>query len=199
VDVAALQELQRPQYRAFFRLAGGAFAASSARRDTDNAVVWRRYRWRLMSAATFAIPYFDGHPRRMPIVRLRSAATGQLVIVVNVHTPADTRRFPRQGRWRARALAIERRIVAKESRRGARLLVLGDFNAARAPYCELVVGGPLLAAAGGRSGPPCRPPGTADIDWVLGPRGLQFRHYVVNRSDLVRRTTDHLLLLATAG
>ncbi len=199
VDVAGLQEFQGPQYRELFRLAGATYAAYSARRDTDNAIVWRRDRWRLLSATTFPILYFDGHTRRMPTVRLRSRATGRLVTVVNVHNPADTARFPRQGRWRAKALEIERRIVGMESSRAGQLLVVGDFNAVHAPFCELVAHGPLVAAAGGRASPLCRPPDRAGIDWIFGSRGLQFRRYVVDRSALVRRTTDHPLLIATAN
>jgi endonuclease/exonuclease/phosphatase family metal-dependent hydrolase len=168
VGVAGLQEFQRPQYRTFARLVGGIYASYSARGDTENAVIWRRDHWRLLSATTFAIPYFDGHPRRMPIVRLTWRATGRTVTVVNVHNPANIRDYPRQGRWRAQALAIERRVVRAETERGDRVLVLGDFNDSRAQFCHLAIPTHLVAAAGGQRGLPCRPPHHAGVD--LDPR-----------------------------
>jgi endonuclease/exonuclease/phosphatase family metal-dependent hydrolase len=199
VDVAGLQEFQRPQYRTFARLVAGIYASYSARGDTENAVIWRRDRWRLLSVTTFPIPYFDGHPRRMPIVRLSSRATGRTLTVVNVHNPADTRDYPRQGRWRAKALAIERRVVRAQTDRGHRLLVVGDFNDSRAPFCQLAVPTNLVAPAGGHRGPPCRPPNHAGIDWIFGSSGIQFHRYLVDRSALVRHTTDHPVVLATAS
>ena len=107
VDVAGLQEFQAPQYRAFIRLAGARYAVFHPPGDTENSIIWRRDRWRLVDGGWFTIPYFDGHRRRMPIARLtdrHGRGTGRLVAVLNVHNPADTRRYPHQQQWRARAL-----------------------------------------------------------------------------------------------
>ena len=70
VDVVGLQEFQRPQAVAFTRLAGSTYALWSAPGDTENAIAYRRDRWSLVGAETVAIPYFNGHIRRMPVVRL---------------------------------------------------------------------------------------------------------------------------------
>ena len=39
----------------------------------------------------------------------------------------------------------------------------------------------------------------AGIDWIFGSSGMQFHRYVVDRSALVRHTTDHPVVLATAS
>jgi murein DD-endopeptidase MepM/ murein hydrolase activator NlpD/endonuclease/exonuclease/phosphatase family metal-dependent hydrolase len=195
VDVAGLQEFQRPQYQTFLRLAGGTYAVYSPSGDTENSIIWRRDRWQLVSATTFAVPYFDGHLRRMPIVRLRSRDTGRLITFVNVHNPADTSRFPRQGRWRAVAVAREVGLVRRlEERSGGPIVLTGDLNDRRAAFCALGRAG-LRAAAGGSSGPVCRPPAHAGIDWILGGPGTHFTSYQVLRDALVRRTTDHPIIL----
>lgn len=199
VEVAGLQEFQRPQHRTFVRLVGSTYASYSSRGDTENSVVWRRARWRLMSATTFPIPYFDGHRRRMPIVRLKSRATGRTVTFVNVHNPADTRVHPHQARWRMQALASERQVIHAEARRGGRLILLGDFNDPRTPLCELGARADLAAAAGGHTGPPCRPPNRVGIDWILGSRSVRFHRYGVDRSRAAQQTSDHPFLSATVS
>ncbi len=136
VDVVGLQEFQRPQYRAFLRLTGGAYGVWSPRGDTENAVAWRRGRFRFVSASTLAVPYFDGHPRRMPVVRLQDLTTGTVTTFLNVHNPADTRQYPRQGRWRAVAVAREVALVRRLSGAGARVVVTGDMNDRHDVYCR---------------------------------------------------------------
>ena len=64
--------------------------------DTENSIAWRRDRFELVGADTVAIPYFNGRIRQMPVVRLRDRATSQDSIFINVHNPANTRRFPHQ-------------------------------------------------------------------------------------------------------
>jgi hypothetical protein len=54
----------------------------------------------------------------MPIVTLRSLSTGSAVTVLNVHNPADTRRYPRQGAWRTIAVNREVDAVGRLQRRG---------------------------------------------------------------------------------
>jgi hypothetical protein len=96
VDVVGLQEFQRPQTVAFTRLAGSTYALWSAPGDTENAIAYLRDRWSLVGAQTVAIPYFNGHTRRMPVVRLADRSSGAQVTFINVHTPADTRRYRHQ-------------------------------------------------------------------------------------------------------
>jgi endonuclease/exonuclease/phosphatase family metal-dependent hydrolase len=198
VDVVGLQEFQRPQHRAFLAQAGGAYAVWSSRRDTENAIAWRRERFRLVSATTVAIPYFDGHPRAMPVVRLQDLVTGTVTTFLNVHNPADTRRYPRQGRWRAMAVAREARLVRRLSESGAPVVVTGDMNDRRDVYCRLTSGGLTHAAQGTTSAGSCRLPSRSGIDWIFGTRSTSFSDYTHDSSRLVRRTTDHPFVVARA-
>jgi endonuclease/exonuclease/phosphatase family metal-dependent hydrolase len=198
VDVAGLQEFQAPQHRAFIRLAGARYAVFHPPGDTENSIVWRRHRWRLVDGGWFPIPYFDGHRRRLPVVRLADWHRGtrrMVVTVVTVHNPADTSRYPRQQRWRARALAIEARMVRAMTRRGENVIVTGDFNDRRAPLCKLAAQARLHTADGGRrTAAGCRPGRRAGIDWILASPTLALSGHRVDRSSLVRASSDHPLL-----
>jgi murein DD-endopeptidase MepM/ murein hydrolase activator NlpD len=200
VDVVGLQELQRPQHRALLNRTGSTFAAWSAPDDTENAIAWRRERWDLVSARTLAVPYFDGHRRRMPVVRLRDRVTGRESFFVNVHNPADTRRYPRQARWRdaavAREVALVRRLRAST---GLPVFLTGDLNDRRSVYCRLTGAGMRASNDGGTAvtGGACSPPRRAGIDWVFG-AGAQFSDHTVDRSPAVRATSDHPFVVTRA-
>ena len=199
VDVVGLQEFQRPQKRRMLALAGDRYAVYSPLGDTENSIAWRRARWEFVEADTFAVPYFNGNPRRMPIVRLRDRATGEESIFVNVHNPADTRRFPAQGAHRAEAVRREYALVRQlVERYGVPVLITGDLNDRAPVFCELTAGGLLHAAAGGSTGSPCRPPNFGGIDWIFGTRDMACADHTVLSGSLVSRTTDHPLVLARA-
>lgn len=198
VDVVGLQELQRPQHRALRAGAGSTYAMWSSPGDTENAVAWRRERWDLVSARTLSVPYFDGHPRRMPVVRLRDRTTGRESYFVTVHNPADTRRYPRQARWRdaavAREVALVRRLRAST---GLPVFLTGDLNDRRTAYCRLTAGAGMRASNGGRTGDTCSPPRPAGIDWIFG-AGAEFSDHTVDRSPAVRATSDHPFVVTRA-
>jgi murein DD-endopeptidase MepM/ murein hydrolase activator NlpD/endonuclease/exonuclease/phosphatase family metal-dependent hydrolase len=200
VDVAGLQELQRPQYAALHRLAGDRYATWSPPGDTENAVAWRRDRFSLVSARTLAVPYFDGHRRRMPVVRLRDRLGGQQATFVNVHNPADTRRFPRQGHWREVAVGRERALLLRLGRSGP-VFLTGDMNDRRHVYCRLTAGG-LAQSATGRADRPgaggCTPPAHPQIDWIFGTGAPGFGHYTVDRAPVRDGTSDHPFVVVRA-
>ena len=193
VDVVGLQELQGIQHRALLELAGDRYAVFSPPGDTENSIAWRRDRWDLVRAQTFPIPYFNGNPRQMPIVELRDRTTGGTVIVINVHNPANTSRFPRQERWRAEALAREARLVTNlNEQTSAPILLVGDLNDRDQPFCVLAAIG-MSASNGGSSGANCEPPSDAGIDWIFG-QGL-----LLTKGPVVRAvTSDHPLVVARA-
>jgi endonuclease/exonuclease/phosphatase (EEP) superfamily protein YafD len=195
VDVVGFQEFQRPQANAFARLAGSRYAVWHPRGDTENAIAWRRDRWRLVAADSVAIPYFDGHPRQMPLVRLRDRVSGKDITFFNVHNPADTRRFPRQGRWRTAAVAREVALVRRLSAGGSPVIMTGDLNDRRRAFGRLSASGGLASSNGGRSSP-CRPALRAEIDWILGSPSIRFGAHIRVRGRLVRATTDHPVVLA---
>jgi hypothetical protein len=203
VDVAGLQEFQRPQYRTFIRLAGDNYGLYSPMNDTENSIVWRRDKWQLVSASTFGVPYFDGHRRRMPIVRLKDRTSGHTATLVNVHNPADTRRYPHQAHWRTAAIAREVALVRRLRRTTTGpVYVTGDMNDRRQAFCALTARAGLRSANGGSGGGSgaCHPPRRAGIDWIFGGGGgTWFGDYGQTRDRLVRRTTDHPIVVVRAS
>ncbi|MGA8209145.1 MAG: endonuclease/exonuclease/phosphatase family protein [Nocardioidaceae bacterium] len=198
-DIVGFQELQRPQYVAFRKRVGHRYAVWHPGTDTDNAVAWRRDRFRLVKARSLRVPYFEGRVRRMPVLRLRDRHTGKAVAVLNVHNPADTRQYPRQGRWRRVAVSREVALVRWLARRNRTpVLVTGDMNDRRDVYCRLTASGLTHAAQGPRPRGRCRPPRRAGIDWIFGTRKVRFAGHTRDASALVRRTTDHPLVVTRA-
>ena len=167
VEVVGLQELQRSQKEALVQLAGDRYAIYSPPGDTDNSIAWRRDRWAFVSADTIPIPYFRGNIRDMPVVRLRSLASGQDAIFVNVHNPANVR--GNAARFRAEAMRRElatMRITRLPVRRPGvphRRLQRADQGVLR-----LTAGGTLTSPAGGSHAGRCAPPRYNGIDWIFG-------------------------------
>ena len=58
-------------------------------------------------------------------------------------------------------------------------------------FCRVTAATPLVAAAGGSNSGGCAPPKPTQIDWIFGSPGVVFSNYTIDRSALVRRTTDH--------
>jgi murein DD-endopeptidase MepM/ murein hydrolase activator NlpD len=199
VDVVGLQEFQRPQYRSFERRVGSVYALWSAPGDTENAIAWRRDRFQLVSARTLSIPYFNGHHRRMPVVRLLDRRTGKTAVFLNVHNPADTHQYHHQGHWRSVAVGLERALVRRLSAAGAtRVFVTGDMNDRHDVFCRLTSGALMSSATGPSGGAGCQLPKHPEIDWIFGSRGVAFSDYTWERSRLVRWTTDHPFVVARA-
>jgi len=197
VEVVGLQELERPQRGALLALAGNRYAVYSPGGDTANSVAWRRDRWALVSADTFPIPYHGGMTRHMPIVRLRSLATGEDSIVVNVHNPADTARFPNNARFRAEALRRETAMSRSlASRYDLPIYFLGDFNDRKRAFCQLTSGGVLTAAAGGSNSNRCIAPSYKGIDWIFGSQQVPWSGHSAVRRSIVSRISDHPLVVA---
>jgi endonuclease/exonuclease/phosphatase family metal-dependent hydrolase len=199
VDVVGLQEFQRPQYRAFRSHAGRTYDVWSPKEDTENAIAWRRERWSLVSSGAASIPYFDGHRRRMPVLRMRDRATGRESVFVNVHNPADTRRYPRQGRWRDNAVAREAALVRQlTASTGLPVFLTGDMNDRRKVFCQLAAGASMTASNGGSNGPSCNPPQRAGIDWILAAGGADFSDHTVDNTRAVKTISDHPFVVARA-
>jgi hypothetical protein len=58
-------------------------------------------------------------------------------------------------------------------------------------FCRVTGSTPLVSPAGGSNSGGCQPPRPSQIDWIFGSPGVAFQNYVIDRSPLVRRTTDH--------
>jgi endonuclease/exonuclease/phosphatase family metal-dependent hydrolase len=117
------------------------------------------------------------------------------VAVVNVHHPANTRRAPKQGRFRAEALRREAAVVRALRAEGLDVLLLGDFNDRRRAYCTFVTRLGMEASHRGGSGDGCRPPREALVDWIFATDELDLRdHTSVGRT--LAGISDHQLVVA---
>ena len=196
ISVAGFQEFQPDQRAAFARLATGWSTypgTSMGRRAGENSVAWRRDTWDLVSTGLVQIPYFGGRERPMPYVLLRHKATGRTVYVSTFHNPADVH-GPAQ-RWRTEATTREVALFNRLTATGVPQLVTGDMNERDNYFCRVTGEAGLHAAAGGSHDGACRPARPAQIDWIFGSRSVAFSSYTVDRSALVRRTTDHPVVL----
>jgi hypothetical protein len=195
-DVVGFQELQGSQLATLQRVTDLGFYPGFSG-DSENSIGWRRDRWTAVERHTVGIPYFDGGRRDMPFVRLRSLDTGLEAWFANFHNPAETARFHRQQRFRDRATAIERELANRLiDGTGLPVFITGDMNERGGYFCRLTSGSPMVAARGGTNNGRCLPGRPRAVDWIFGSQGVDFTHYVEDRSRLVDVTTDHPVISA---
>lgn len=202
VGIVGLQELQWDQAAVLAnRLPGyGIYPGRSmGPRNAENSIAWRLDMFDVVDARTLTIPYFRGNPRQMPYVKLRSRANDQELWVLNVHHPASTPRWGNNARWRR--VAVRRELDLVRSLRQAEpdvpVLLTGDMNDRAAYFCPVVGSGLLRASNGGSAaGGACRLPAAPQIDWIMGTPDTTWSGYVVDRSGLVRWTSDHPMVRA---
>jgi hypothetical protein len=192
-DVAGFQELQGDQLVAMQRHTSMDFypGFSLRRRDSENSIGWRRDKFVAVERRTVTIPYFNGHGRAMPYVRLKNLDTGLEAWFANFHNPADTRQYHHQQRYRTRATAIEVNLANRLMRTGLPVFITGDMNERDSYFCRLTAGAPMVAARGGSHSGGCRPGNPRAVDWIFGSQGVTFSGYAEDRSHLVDITTDH--------
>lgn len=183
VDIAGLQEFQGDQQKAFRKLAPGYGMAG----EGDNAIVWNKSRFQLVEKREFTIPYFEGHPRKMPVVLLQDKQSGKRMWVVNVHNPADTKAHPHNAANRARAINIEQNLLQQLQATGLPVIFLGDLND-RSTQGDMRQAGMSAALPNGAKSP---------VDWIYGSRGVQFSNYTADRS-VLHGTSDHALVVSQA-
>jgi hypothetical protein len=199
VSVVGFQEFQPDQRQAFTARATGWTmwpGLTMGRRAGENSVAWRDDTWTLSDKGLIDVPYFGGRIRPMPWVLLKNVATGKQVYVSTFHNPADVH-GPAQ-RWREEATRREVVLWNRLEATGIPQVVTGDMNERTSFFCRVTAATPLHSADGGGTGAPCRPPAKPWIDWVLASPSVQLDDYVRDRSDLVRRTTDHPVVVARA-
>lgn len=202
VGIVGLQELQWDQARSLSSKLPdfGIYPGTSMRApDAENSIMWRRSMFELVEAHTVTIPYFHGRPRQMPYIKLRSVANDKELWVLNVHNPADTRQMGKNGRWRQAAIQREIDLIRglREAEPDTPVVMTGDMNDRAEFFCPMVGSGLLVASNGGAAGGgSCSPPPATQIDWILGSPGTEWSGYVVDRSALVRWSTDHPMIRA---
>ena len=202
VGIVGLQELQWDQARSLSsKLPGyGIYPGTSmGAREAENSIMWRLDMFDVVEAHTATIPYFRGNPRQMPYIKLRSRANDKELWVLNVHNPADTRQWGKNARWRQAAIQREIDLIRglREAEPETPVVMTGDMNDRDAFFCPMVGSGLLTASNGGSAGGgSCSPPPATQIDWILGSPGTEWSGYVVDRSALVRWSTDHPMVRA---
>ncbi len=170
---------------------------SMGRRAGENSVAWRSDTWELVRPGLIPIPYFHGRIRPMPYVLLRNKQTGVQAYFSTFHNPANIRR-PTQQRYRAEAHPREIGLFNQLEKTGIPQFVTGDMNERDVYFCRVTArprwSRPRVAATttGG-----CAPP-QADPDRLdLRQPGRGVPDYVIDRSPLVRRTTDHPVVVTS--
>jgi exonuclease III len=183
VDVAGLQEFQGSQQQAFKRAKSGYALSGSG----DNQIAYRSDTFRKVGEKSLTIPYFNGQKRTMPAVQLQNKQTGTTMWVVNIHNPADTARFHKQGRFRAEALRRERAFIEQLKQSGMPVFIVGDFNDNTNPKQTLTAGKLMTSAAGNkRSG----------IDQIFGSTGVSFSGWGSDRAPTRAQVSDHPIVTA---
>lgn len=200
VDVVGFQELQGVQYTKFMSITGGAWGVypglTMRTRDAENSIGWRTSKFDLVNASTVNITYFNGNSRAMPIVLLRHKETGLLSYFSNFHNPADTARYPNQGRWRAEATRIEVALQNQLATSGIPRFMTGDMNERASYFCRVTKESPVRAARGGYwRDNVCYANKPRAVDWIFSSIRVSWRNYLEDRSALVAKTTDHPMIV----
>ncbi|GGD27954.1 endonuclease/exonuclease/phosphatase family protein [Nocardioides daphniae] len=165
-----------------------------------NTISWRTSVFRMVKAKTIMVPYFNGVEQRMPYVLLEHIASGQRMWLYNVHTPANI--GGNHQKWRdigfQRAIELANKLRAEDP--SIPVFMTGDMNDREKFFCPTAAQTDLVAANGGyASGSICTPPKPTQIDWIMGSAPVTFTDYAAVRTPLVRKTTDHPVIVATAN
>lgn len=200
VQVVGFQEFQPPQYRVFMAEVGpewGVYPGNKlARAAMHNSIAWRLDTWRLIQPGWMRIPYFHGDEIRMPVVLLQNVHNGAYAYFMNFHNPANARGNAQ--RWRN--IAAARQIAKVNELRastGLPVFMTGDMNEKDSYFCKVTGSTDLIAANGGsNSGSGCSVPRPTQVDWIFGSSNTWFTSYLADRSPLVRKTTDHPMIVS---
>lgn len=203
LDVIGFQEMQKPQYAEFQKRVGSTYDLYPGNQLTTaamaNSIAWRTSMWELVEARTMAVPYFHGNKIRMPYVLLRSKQTGRKIWVYNSHNAADAN-GPAQ-KWRDAATKLEIKLVnqLRTDDPTTPVLITGDKNDRDEYFCPLALKTEMRAAnGGGVSNGSCVAPTNMPVDWTLGSSDVLFTNWLADRSNLVKKTTDHPLIVSQA-
>jgi endonuclease/exonuclease/phosphatase family metal-dependent hydrolase len=197
VDVVGLQELEKPQKRAFQELAGETYRVYSPPNDPRDSIAWRRSRFALVGTDGVRIPYKE-NVRTMPVVILRDRLTGKRTIVMSVHNVAGAGDL-----WvKRRAISVRRelaKIAELRTATGLPVLFVGDFNdRSQRFYCRMAANELPSSSVWWQTVPPatCELPRRAGIDWIFGNPGLAFTGYLKLDGGLVDEASDHPFVVA---
>jgi endonuclease/exonuclease/phosphatase family metal-dependent hydrolase len=201
IDVVGAQEFQETQFDYWLaRGNGNTWGAyywdpSGKKRDTENAIIYRKSTMELVSGSTYDIPYFHGNTRHVPVALLREKSSGRTVYVMNVHNPANT-----QGpaaTYRARAIAIEKKKIVELRATGRPVLFTGDFNDRQQAFCPLTAG-KLSISPNSIPSMTCAYPKPSSIDWIFAAGQVRFSSFGRDTYPQSARISDHPIVQARA-
>lgn len=197
VHVVALQEFEDEQWRAFRKLTKGRYGLFADKRQSANAVAWRKSKFDFVRGRTIGVPYFRGNIHQMPVAFLRHRATNQTMAFTSFHNPVTSKRRPGNDKWRKRATGREIRLATNLRRRGYVAFLAGDFNERTSRWhCRVARATNMVTAGNGvRRGGSCKPLKRMRIDWVFGSNGVRFSNYRALETRLTRRASDHPLIV----
>jgi hypothetical protein len=203
LSVVGFQELQQPQFDVFERKADSVYDWFPGDIDGTpgflrNTIAWRADTWRLVSTSWLKLPYFHGDELRMPLVLLQHLGTGQQVYFMNFQNPADVR--GNAEKWRLIGQRRQSNLVNKlRDMSGLPVFWLGDMNSRDQVFCRVTRLTAMVSASGGSRTPTsCSAPRPSQIDYIFGSAGTTFTGYLADRSEKVRRTSDHPMIVANA-
>jgi hypothetical protein len=198
ISVVGFQEFQPDQRATFQREATGWEdypGLSMGRRAGENSVAWRTDTWEMVKPGLIPIPYFNGRIRPMPYVLLRNKQTGVEAYFSTFHNPYNI--GGNMQRYRTEGTTREAKLFNMLETTGIPQFVTGDMNERDVYFCRITAETPLHAAAGGSNDGHCDPPKPTQIDWIFGSPGVAFSGYTIDRSPLVRHTTDHPVVVTS--
>lgn len=204
VDVAGLQEYQKPQAQWFDTNGYGTtweqfyFDPPGPAWDPDNAIIWRRSTMELVDKQTFSVPYFNGNLRAMPAVLLREKATGRTAWYVNTHNPSSSAQRGDNAVHRAAAVAIQRAKVLELRQSGRPVFLMGDFNDNEAAFCPLTAGRLMISPNSQPSDTCAMPAKYRSIDWIFAAGQVRFSRYERDLTPKQALINDHPIIATTA-
>lgn len=199
VDVAGLQEFQKPQYDLFKQLTGSTYGVWTGRLDGTpvNSIIWRNSTFEFITGSYVTIPYFRGTPIRMPVVELRHRASGRIAWFINVHNPASISPYGDQSKFRAQAIAIEKAKIVELRKTGHAVFLTGDFNDRLPAYCPLTAN-KLTITPDGIPSTTCAPPKSVGIDWIFVAGPARYKSWARDWAPKNAGVTDHPIVWARA-
>jgi endonuclease/exonuclease/phosphatase family metal-dependent hydrolase len=201
LDVVGTQEFQEVQYDYFAKKGytntwGECYwDPEGKRRDTENAIIFRKSTMELLDCKTYDIPYFNGNIRHVPIALLRQKSSGRTAYFLNVHNPANVR--GNAAGWRAQAIKIERDKIIELRQSGRPVFITGDFNDRQNAFCPMTAG-KLTISPNSIPSMTCAYPKQTTIDWIFAAGQTRFSYYLRDTYPQKARISDHPIVITRA-
>ncbi len=186
VEVAGLQEFQKSQ-RADFKKLAPEYDIATAAGDAkgDNAVIWRKDRFKMIEKRSVTVKYFKGKAKPMPVVLLEDLKTGKRAWVISVHNPVAKE----NAKYRRYDEKVEADYVAKlRAETGLPVYLVGDFNDHEEAKEPLTTTGGLTSFHDGSF--------KLGIDQLFATPGVTFSNSLTDSSTRKAKISDHPIVVS---